>query len=83
MASGFEPGCSSRNPQPGRAALAGGDWALAQAGRSTDSAGDKGALLLAARAAREALSLDRVLFVPAGDPWRKADREERWLDGAD
>lgn len=30
--------------------------------------------LVLAAAAREALGLDRVLFVPAGDPWRKADR---------
>lgn len=30
--------------------------------------------LVLAEAAREALHLDRVLFVPAGDPWRKADR---------
>ena len=30
--------------------------------------------LVLAAAARAALSLDRVLFVPAGDPWRKADR---------
>ncbi len=27
-----------------------------------------------AEAARESLQLDRVVFVPAGDPWRKADR---------
>lgn len=27
-----------------------------------------------AEEAREALSLDEVLFVPAGDPWRKSDR---------
>ena len=33
-----------------------------------------GHLVLAA-AARRALSLDRVLFIPAGLPWRKADRE--------
>lgn len=26
-------------------------------------------------ASRHALGLDRVIFVPAGDPWRKADRE--------
>ncbi|MGE0229380.1 MAG: nicotinate-nucleotide adenylyltransferase [Dehalococcoidia bacterium] len=26
-------------------------------------------------AARHELALDRVLFVPAGDPWRKADRD--------
>jgi molecular chaperone HscA len=32
------------------------DWALAQSGRGTGSAGDKGALLMAARTAREALS---------------------------
>ena len=31
--------------------------------------------LVLAAAAREALGLDRVLFVPAGNPWRKADRE--------
>lgn len=31
--------------------------------------------LVLAAAAREALALDRVLFVPAGNPWRKADRE--------
>ncbi len=30
--------------------------------------------LVLAEAAREALSLDLVLFIPAGDPWRKADR---------
>jgi nicotinate-nucleotide adenylyltransferase len=33
-----------------------------------------GHLVLAA-AARRALGLDRVLFVPAGEPWRKQDRE--------
>lgn len=33
-----------------------------------------GHLVLAA-AARRALALDRVLFVPAGEPWRKSDRE--------
>lgn len=31
--------------------------------------------LVLAAAAREALDLERVLFVPAGNPWRKADRE--------
>lgn len=31
--------------------------------------------LALAAAAREVLHLDRVLFVPAGNPWRKADRE--------
>ena len=31
--------------------------------------------LVLAAAARDALGLDRVLFVPAGDPWRKADRD--------
>lgn len=31
--------------------------------------------LVLAAAAREALHLDRVVFVPAGEPWRKADRE--------
>ncbi|MGE3857515.1 MAG: nicotinate-nucleotide adenylyltransferase [Dehalococcoidia bacterium] len=30
--------------------------------------------LALAAAARDALSLDRVLFIPAGDPWLKADR---------
>src|SRR5262245_14582205 len=30
--------------------------------------------LVLAAAARRALNFDRVLFVPAGDPWRKADR---------
>jgi nicotinate-nucleotide adenylyltransferase len=30
--------------------------------------------LALAAAAREALQLDRVLFIPAGDPWRKAGR---------
>ena len=30
--------------------------------------------LVLAAAARRALALDRVLLVPAGDPWRKADR---------
>jgi len=30
--------------------------------------------LALARAAREALALDRVLFVPAGDPWRRGGR---------
>ncbi len=30
--------------------------------------------LLVAAAARDALRLDRVLFIPAGDPWRKHDR---------
>ena len=28
----------------------------------------------AARAARAALRLDKILFIPAGDPWRKRDR---------
>lgn len=31
--------------------------------------------LVLAEAARSQLSLERVIFVPAGDPWRKADRE--------
>ncbi len=31
--------------------------------------------LLLAEEARSALGLDRVLFVPAGEPWRKAERE--------
>jgi len=31
--------------------------------------------LVLAEQAREQLRLDRVLFVPAGDPWRKAHRE--------
>ena len=31
--------------------------------------------LVLAAAAREVLDLDGVLFVPAGNPWRKADRE--------
>ena len=31
--------------------------------------------LVLAAAARRALGLDRVLFVPAGEPWRKANRE--------
>jgi nicotinate-nucleotide adenylyltransferase len=31
--------------------------------------------LLLAEQAREQLHLDRVLFIPAGDPWRKAHRE--------
>lgn len=31
--------------------------------------------LALAEASREALLLDRVVFVPAGDPWRKAGRE--------
>jgi nicotinate-nucleotide adenylyltransferase len=30
--------------------------------------------LILAEVAREQLKLDRVLFIPAGDPWRKADR---------
>jgi len=30
--------------------------------------------LIMAEGAREQLSLDKVLFVPAGQPWRKADR---------
>ena len=30
--------------------------------------------LVLGAAARDALGLDRVLFVPAGDPWRKSDR---------
>jgi len=30
--------------------------------------------LILAEGAREQLSLDKVLFVPAGQPWRKADR---------
>jgi nicotinate-nucleotide adenylyltransferase len=31
--------------------------------------------LILAEACREQLALDRVLFIPAGDPWRKTDRE--------
>ncbi len=31
--------------------------------------------LVLAAAARRTLALDRVVLVPAGDPWRKADRE--------
>ncbi|HLF71409.1 MAG TPA: nicotinate-nucleotide adenylyltransferase [Dehalococcoidia bacterium] len=31
--------------------------------------------LILAEQARDQLSLDRVLFIPAGDPWRKADRD--------
>jgi nicotinate-nucleotide adenylyltransferase len=31
--------------------------------------------LILAEAAREQLGLNRVLFIPAGDPWRKAGRE--------
>jgi nicotinate-nucleotide adenylyltransferase len=31
--------------------------------------------LVIAERAREELSLDLVLFIPAGDPWRKSDRE--------
>ena len=31
--------------------------------------------LILAAAAREALALDRVIVVPAGDPWRKSDRD--------
>jgi nicotinate-nucleotide adenylyltransferase len=31
--------------------------------------------LILAEAAREQLKLDKVMFVPAGDPWRKADRK--------
>lgn len=31
--------------------------------------------LVLAESARDELSLERVLFVPAGQPWRKADRE--------
>jgi nicotinate-nucleotide adenylyltransferase len=31
--------------------------------------------LILAEAAREQLQLDRVIFIPAGDPWRKADRK--------
>ena len=31
--------------------------------------------LILAAAAREALDLDRVIVVPAGDPWRKSDRD--------
>jgi nicotinate-nucleotide adenylyltransferase len=30
--------------------------------------------LVLAEAAREQLQLDKVLFIPAGDPWRKSDR---------
>ncbi len=30
--------------------------------------------LILAEAARQQLQLDKVLFIPAGDPWRKADR---------
>lgn len=30
--------------------------------------------LILGEAAREQLKLDRVLFIPAGDPWRKSDR---------
>jgi nicotinate-nucleotide adenylyltransferase len=31
--------------------------------------------LVLARAARDEMGLDRVLFIPAGQPWRKADRD--------
>ncbi|HLF77691.1 MAG TPA: nicotinate-nucleotide adenylyltransferase [Dehalococcoidia bacterium] len=31
--------------------------------------------LILAEVAREQLGLSKVLFIPAGDPWRKADRE--------
>jgi nicotinate-nucleotide adenylyltransferase len=31
--------------------------------------------LILAEAAREQLKLDKVMFIPAGDPWRKADRK--------
>jgi len=31
--------------------------------------------LILAESAREQLKLDRVLFIPAGDPWRKSDRK--------
>jgi nicotinate-nucleotide adenylyltransferase len=31
--------------------------------------------LILAEAAREQLQLDKVMFIPAGDPWRKADRK--------
>jgi nicotinate-nucleotide adenylyltransferase len=31
--------------------------------------------LVLAEAAREQLHLDKVMFIPAGDPWRKADRK--------
>ncbi len=31
--------------------------------------------LVLAASARQALDLDRVLFIPAGEPWRKAERE--------
>ena len=31
--------------------------------------------LVLAASARQALALDRVLFIPAGEPWRKAERE--------
>ncbi len=30
--------------------------------------------LALARAARQELGLERVMFVPAGQPWRKAER---------
>jgi nicotinate-nucleotide adenylyltransferase len=30
--------------------------------------------LILAEAAREQLALDKVMFIPAGDPWRKSDR---------
>ena len=30
--------------------------------------------LILAEVAREQLNLDKVLFIPAGDPWRKSDR---------
>jgi nicotinate-nucleotide adenylyltransferase len=30
--------------------------------------------LILAEAAREQLQLDKVMFIPAGDPWRKSDR---------
>ena len=31
--------------------------------------------LILAEYAKEQLSLDKILFIPAGDPWRKADRD--------
>ncbi len=59
---GRAPGLDAR-PRPGRIGIFGGTFDPPHV-----------AHLAVAEEAREALGLDRVIFVPAGQPWQKADR---------